>query len=35
MKKQYNYNVMLNGWIILNIIKLIGKSFFLNINSIN
>jgi hypothetical protein len=32
MKNQYNYNVMLSGWIK---IKLIGKSFYLNINSIN
>jgi len=32
MKNQNNYNVMLNGWII---IKLIGKNFYLNIKSIN
>jgi hypothetical protein len=28
MKNQYNYNVMLSGWIIINIIKLIGNYFF-------
>jgi hypothetical protein len=28
MKNQYNYNVMLSGWIIINIIKLIGKYVF-------
>jgi len=27
MKNHYNYNVVLSGWIIINIIKLIGKSF--------
>jgi hypothetical protein len=28
MKNQYNYNVMLSGWIIINIIKLIVKYIF-------
>jgi hypothetical protein len=32
MKYWDNYNVMLSGWIK---IKLIGKSFYLNITSIN
>jgi hypothetical protein len=27
MKTQYNYNVVLSGWIIINIIKLIGNFF--------
>ncbi len=28
MKNHYNYNVVLSGWIVINIIKLIGKYFF-------
>jgi hypothetical protein len=34
-EKKNNYNDMLSGWIIINIIKLIAKSIFLHINSIN
>jgi hypothetical protein len=35
MENQYNYNVTLSGWIIIELIKLTSKYFFLNINSIN